>query len=53
VTTVLLLVTVGNGNLDMWVCSNAVFLNRRAATRYRALVSIIPGREKFSWNLSF
>jgi hypothetical protein len=27
----------------------AVFLNRRAAARYRALASIIPGRE----NLSF
>jgi hypothetical protein len=27
----------------------AVFLNRRAAARYRALESIIPGRE----NLSF
>jgi len=26
-----------------------VFLNRR----YRALASIIPGRERFSWNLSF
>ena len=24
----------------------AVFLNRRAAARYRALASIIPGREK-------
>jgi hypothetical protein len=31
----------------------AVFLNRRAAARYRALASIIPGREKFSWKLSF
>ena len=30
-----------------------VFLNRRAAARYRALASIIPGCEKFSWNLSF
>ena len=30
-----------------------VFLNRRAAARYLALVSIIPGREMFSWNLSF
>jgi len=30
-----------------------VFLNRRAAARYRALASIIPGREKFSRNLSF
>ena len=26
--------------------SNAVFLNRRAAARYRALASIIPGRER-------
>jgi len=27
-----------------------VFLNHRAAARYRALESIIPGRERFSWN---
>jgi len=33
--------------------STAAFLNRRAATRYRALASIIPGRKRFSWNLSF
>ena len=32
---------------------SAVFLNRRAAARYRSLTSIIPGRETFSWNLSF
>ena len=32
---------------------SAVFHNRRAAARYRALASIIPGRERFSWNLSF
>ena len=32
--------------------SRAVFLNRRTAARYRALASIIPGREIFSWNLS-
>ena len=31
----------------------AVFLNRRAAARYRALASTILGHEKFSWNLSF
>jgi len=31
----------------------AVFLNRRTAARYLALASIIPGRERFSWNLSF
>jgi hypothetical protein len=30
-----------------------VFLNRRSAARYRALATIIPGRERFSWNLSF
>jgi len=30
-----------------------VFLNSRAATRYRVLPSFIPGREGFSWNLSF
>jgi len=34
-------------------CIYLVFLNRRAAARYRALASIIPGRERFSWNLSF
>ena len=33
--------------------STAVFVNRRDATRYRALASIIPDRERFSWNLSF
>ena len=27
-----------------------VFLNRRAAARYRALASIMPSRERFSWN---
>jgi hypothetical protein len=27
-------------------CSRAVFLNRRAAAQYRALASIIPGRER-------
>jgi len=32
---------------------SSVFLNRRAAARYRVLASIIPGRERFSWNLSF
>ena len=31
----------------------SVFLNRRAAARYQALASIILGRERFSWNLSF
>jgi len=35
------------------LCSNPVFLNRRAAARYRVLASIIPGQETFSWNLSF
>jgi len=30
--------------------TTAVFLNRRAAARYRALASIILGRERFSWN---
>ena len=33
--------------------SMPVFLNRRAAARYRVLASIIPGRERFPWNLSF
>jgi len=31
----------------------AAFLNRRTVTRYRVLASIKPGRERFSWNLSF
>ena len=31
-------------------CLRAAFLNRRAAARYRALASIITGRERFSWN---
>jgi hypothetical protein len=30
-----------------------VFLNGRVAARYRALASIIPSGERFSWNLSF
>jgi len=33
--------------------SRLVFLKRRAAARYRALASIIPRGERFSWNLSF
>jgi len=33
--------------------SKTVFPNRRSAARFRALASIIPGRERFSWNLSF
>jgi len=33
--------------------SKPVFLKRRAAARYRALASVTPGRERFSWNLSF
>jgi len=38
------------GELDVF---RAVFLNRRAAARYWALASIILGRKRFSWNLSF
>ena len=38
---------------DYLLSHNTVFLKRRAAARYRALVSFIPGREKFPWNLSF
>jgi len=30
--------------------SKTIFLNRRAAAQYRALASIIPGRERLSWN---
>ena len=30
-----------------------VFLNRRAVARYLALASVIPGLERFSWNLPF
>ena len=33
--------------------ASPVFLNRRAAARYRAMAPIILGREKFSWKLSF
>ena len=33
--------------------AKTVFLNRRAAAQYRALESITPDRERFSWNLSF
>ena len=38
--------------ISFTVClhSRTVFLNRRAAALYRALASIIPGRERFSWN---
>jgi len=50
-----------NENVIIFMCSvwnyarpyRSVFLNRRAVARYRALASIIPGRERFSWNLSF
>jgi len=38
---------------DVVTSFKVVFLNRRAAARYQALASIIPGRERFSWNLSF
>jgi len=31
----------------------AVFLNYRAAARFLTRASIIPGRERFTWNLSF
>ena len=30
-----------------------VFVNRQATAQYRALASIIPGHERFSWKLSF
>jgi len=42
--------------LDNWhqgTSPTPVFLNRRAADLYRAMASIIPGSERFSWNLSF
>jgi len=32
--------------IDLYRNSRPVFLNRRAAARYRALASIIPGRER-------
>jgi len=38
-----------NCSYKITVPFNSVFFNRRAAARYRALASIIPGR----WNLSF
>ena len=31
-----------------FLSSRSVFLNRQAAARYRALASIVPGREIFS-----
>jgi len=37
----------------MFAFHRAVFLNCWAAARYQALASIIPGCERFSWNLSF
>jgi hypothetical protein len=39
--------------MRFWMLSKAVFLNRWVVARYRALASIIPGNETFSWNLSF
>jgi len=42
---------VGSGTLQKRRFVKPVFLNRRAAARYRALVSIIPGLERFSSNL--
>jgi len=53
------LVCSGLGNAAVRCCrgamwrSGAVFLNRRAAAQYRSLGSIIPGHERFSWNLLF
>jgi len=35
------------------MCLKSVFLNCQAVARYRALASVVPGRERFSWNLSF
>jgi len=39
--------------VQLFKCAKPEFLNRRSAARYGALASIIPGRERFSWNLSF
>jgi hypothetical protein len=36
-----------------WLYSTAVFFNHRATAQYWAMASIIPGRERFSWNSSF
>jgi len=44
---------LGFVNLNAVVLARVVFLLRWAAARYRALASIIPGREIFSWKLSF
>jgi len=46
---------VVKNRLFLVFCSLSIpaFLNRQAAVRYRALASIIPGRDRFSWNLSF
>jgi len=40
-------------NISDFECHTPVFLNRRVAARYRDLAWVIPGREGFSWNLSF
>ena len=45
---------IGSSNRPLFIDNwRTVFLSRRAAAQYRSLASIIPGREKFSWNLSF
>jgi hypothetical protein len=47
-------IPVFDGNvMALSVYSRTVFLKRRPAARYPALASIIPGRKRFSWKLSF
>jgi len=46
-------VTSARAYAGLYCLAKPVFLNRRAAARYRALASITPGRERFSCNLSF
>jgi len=39
-----------NAHGEKYPQSIPVSLNRRAAARYLSLASIIPGRQRFSWN---
>jgi len=38
---------------EITISATPVFLNCRTLARYWALASVIPGRERISWNLSF
>jgi len=38
--------SIAHFSINVLVSSTSVFLNRRAAARYRVLASIVPGRER-------